>query len=129
MKVVIAPQGFKGSLEAPQVARAIEAGVKRALPGAITVLKPMADGGEGTVRALISASGGKIVSTRVTGPLGDKVSAGWGIFPDGTSAVIEMAAASGITLIPSGRLNPLLTTTYGTGELILAALEHGCRSI
>ena len=129
MKIVIAPQGFKGSLDATRVAQAIEEGVKRALPQAVTVLKPMADGGEGTVRALISASGGKIVSTRVTGPLGDKVSAGWGIFPDGTSAVIEMAATSGITLIPSGRLNPLLTTTYGTGELILAALEHGCRSI
>ena len=129
MKVVIAPQGFKGSLEATGVAQAIEEGVKRALPQAITVLKPMADGGEGTVRALISASGGEIVTTGVTGPLGNKVAAGWGIFPDRTSAVIEMAAASGITLIPPGRLNPLLATTYGTGELILAALEHGCRRI
>ena len=129
MKVVIAPQGFKGSLEAPQVARAIEAGVKRALPQAVTVLKPMADGGEGTVRALITASGGEIVTTRVTGPLGKKVLAAWGIFPDHTTAVIEMAAASGITLVPPGSLNPLLATTYGTGELILAALERGCRKI
>jgi len=129
MKVVIAPQGFKGSLEAPKVAQAIEAGVKRALPDAVTVLKPMADGGEGTVQALISASGGEMVTTRVTGPLGNKVLARWGIFPDRTSAVIEMAAASGITLVPPGSLNPLLTTTYGTGELILAALERGCRRI
>ena len=129
MKVVIAPQAFKGSLEALKVARAIEAGVKRTMPGVITVLKPMADGGEGTVQALISSSGGEMVTTSVTGPLGNKVRAGWGVFPDGTSAVIEMAAASGITLVPRGSLNPLLTTTFGTGELILAALERGCRRI
>ncbi|MBI2851476.1 MAG: glycerate kinase [Chloroflexi bacterium] len=129
MKVVIAPQGFKGSLEAPKVAQAIEKGVRRALPDVVTVLKPMADGGEGTVQALMSASGGKIVTTQVAGPLGNKVAAKWGIFPDGASAVIEMAAASGITLVPSDKLNPLVTTTYGTGELILAALERGCRKI
>ena len=129
MKIVIAPQGFKGSLDATGVAQAIERGVKRALPQAVTVLKPMADGGEGTVQALISASSGEIVTTRVTGPLGNKVMAGWGIFPDRSSAVIEMASASGITLIPSGSLNPMLATTYGTGELILAALERGCRRI
>jgi len=129
VKVVIAPQGFKGSLDATTVSQAIEQGVKRALPQAVTVLKPMADGGEGTVRALISASGGEIVTTRVTGPLGDKVAAEWGIFPDRSSAVIEMAAASGITLVPSASLNPMLAATYGTGELIWAALERGCRKI
>ena len=129
MKVVIAPQGFKGSLQAPEVAHAIAEGVRRALPDAVIVLKPMADGGEGTVQALISAAGGEIVTTRVSGPLGDKVMAAWGIFPDRTRAVIEMAAASGITLVPPGRLNPLLATTYGTGELIVAALECGCSRI
>jgi len=129
VKVVIAPQGFKGSLDAIRVAKAIDTGVKRALPGVVTIVKPMADGGEGTVKALISARGGEIIKTRVTGPLDNKVLAAWGIFPDGMTAVIEMAAASGITLVPPGKPNPLKATTYGTGELILAALKRGCRKM
>ena len=94
-----------------------------------TVVVPMADGGEGTVEALTYGSHGRIVSTEVTGPLGGKVTAKWGILGDGVSAVVEMAAASGITLVPSEKLNPLVATTYGTGELIRAALNAGCRRL
>lgn len=121
MKIVIAPQCFKGSLSAPQVAQAIDNGIKRVVPKAMTTLKPMADGGEGTVQALIEATGGKIIATEVTGPLGERVIAHWGLLGDGSIAVIEMAAASGLTLVPPEKLNPLLTTTYGTGELADAA--------
>lgn len=129
MKIVIAPQGFKGNLTALEVARAIEAGVKRIVPDALTVLKPMADGGEGTVQALVDATGGEIITTEVTGPLGEPVNAHWGILNDRVTAVIEMAAASGLPLVPPEKRNPLMTTTYGTGELILAALDKGCRKL
>ena len=94
-----------------------------------TIMVPMADGGEGTVEALTYGSHGQIVSTEVTGPLGGKVTAKWGILGDGVSAVVEMAAASGITLVPSEKLNPLVATTYGAGELIRAALNAGCRRL
>ena len=129
MKIVIAPQGFKGNLTALEVARAIEAGVKRIVPGALTVLKPMADGGEGTVQALVDATGGEIITSEVTGPLGERVNAHWGVLNDRVTAVIEMAAASGLPLVPPEKRNPLITTTYGTGELILAALAKGCRKL
>ncbi|MCH8864196.1 MAG: glycerate kinase [Chloroflexi bacterium] len=129
MKIVIAPQGFKGNLTALEVARAIEAGVKRIVPDALTILKPMADGGEGTVQALVDATGGEIITTEVTGPLGEPVNAHWGILNDRVTAVIEMAAASGLPLVPPEKRNPLMTTTYGTGELILAALAKGCRKL
>jgi len=89
----------------------------------------MADGGEGTVEALVYSTHGQIIATAVTGPLGEKVTAKWGILGDGVSAVVEMAAASGITLIPPEKLNPLVATTYGTGELIRAALQTGCRRL
>ena len=127
MKIVIAPQSFKGSLSAAKVARAIDRGIKRVLPKAETILLPMADGGEGTVRALVEGTHGQIVSTEVTGPLGEKISAEWGILGDKNSVVIEMAAASGITLVPRDKLNPLIATTYGTGELIKAGMDSGCR--
>ncbi|MFC1912266.1 glycerate kinase [Chloroflexota bacterium] len=129
MKIVIAPDSFKGSLTALQVAQAIDAGVKRVVPDATTVLKPMADGGEGTVQALIDATGGTIITTEVKDPLGRPVTARWGILSDKTTAVIEMAAASGLPLVPPERRNPLVTTTYGTGELIRAALDNGCRKL
>ncbi len=129
MKIVIAPQGFKGNLSALQVAQSIENGVKRVVPDAITVIKPMADGGEGTVQALVNATGGRIKTAEVTGPLGERVTAHWGVLSDKTTAVIEMAAASGLPLVPLEKRNPLLTTTYGTGELILAALDSGCRKL
>ena len=129
MKIVIAPQSFKGSLSARDVADAMAGGIQRVLSDVGLVLLPMADGGEGTVDALVSTTGGTFRYNEVAGPLGEKVTAGWGILGDGTTAVIEMAAASGLTLIPPNKLNPMLATTYGTGELIRAALEAGCRHL
>jgi glycerate kinase len=129
MKIMIAPQSFKGSLKAHEAAIAMEEGVKALNRDIETVLLPIADGGAGTVRATVESTGGKLITTEVQGPLGDKVAATWGILGDGNSAVIEMAAASGLDLVPPDKLNPMLTSTYGTGELILAALESGCKKI
>jgi len=129
VKIVIAPDGFKGNLSALQVARAIDKGIKRVVPDALTTIKPMADGGEGTVQALVDATGGKLMTTEVTDPLGGHVPAHWGLLSDRVTGVIEMASASGLPLVPPDKHNPLLTTTYGTGELILAALESGCRKL
>lgn len=119
-KIVIAPDGFKETLTAAQACRAIGDGVRRAMPNAEIVPIPLADGGEGTVDALLSG-GGKRVPAPVTGPLGDPVSAEFGIMPDGRTAVIEMSSASGFERLAPDRRNPLLTTTFGTGELLLAA--------
>ncbi|MBN1862062.1 MAG: glycerate kinase [Dehalococcoidales bacterium] len=127
MKVVIAPQGFKGNLSALQVSQAIDQGIRRALPEVVTSLVPMADGGEGTTQALVDARGGSLVAAAVTGPMGESVVAHWGFLGDGATAVIEMAAASGLGLVPPEKRNPLLATTYGTGELIRHALDKGCR--
>jgi glycerate kinase len=129
LKVVIAPQGFKGNLSALQVSQAIDQGVRRALPDVVTSLVPMADGGEGTTQALVDALGGSLVPAAVTGPMGESVEAHWGLLSDGVTAVIEMAAASGLGLVPPGKRNPELATTYGTGELIRRALEKGCRKL
>jgi glycerate kinase len=127
MKIVIAPQGFKGSLTALEVARAIEAGIKRAMPDAETVLVPVADGGDGTLQALVDSSGGRKVTSTVAGPLGSPVQAEWGALGDGVTAVIEMARASGLALIKREERDPLGATTRGTGELIKIALESGHR--
>jgi glycerate kinase len=129
VKIVIAPQGFKGNISALQVAQAIDNGIKRVMPDAVTVIKPMADGGDGTLEVLVGATEGIMMVTEVTDPLGGRVNARWGLLPDKTTGVIEMAEASGITLVLSEQLNPLLATTYGTGELILAALDSGCRRL
>ncbi len=129
MKIVIAPQSFKGSLSAREVAGAMANGIRRVLSDVTLVLLPMADGGEGTVDALVSATGGRLINSEVTGPLGEKVVATWGILSNGTTAVIEMAAASGLTLVPPEMLNPMVATTYGTGELIQAALDAGCHQL
>ena len=128
MKILIAPDSFKESISATKAAEAIARGIKDVLPAAETVLLPIADGGEGTVDALVKAAGGLLVSTAVSGPLGDEVCARWGILPDGTG-VIEMAAASGLPLVPLSRRNPLLTSTLGTGQLIRAVLDQGCTRI
>lgn len=128
MKIVIAPDSFKGSATAITVANAIEKGVLKVFPNAEIIKIPIADGGEGTVDALISGVGGKLKEVSVTAPLGKKVTAGYGLLNDGT-AVIEMAAASGLTLVPKGKRNPLMTTSYGTGELIKDALDSGCERI
>ena len=129
MRIIAAPDSFKGSLSAVEVAAAIEAGVLAAAPDAVVVRLPVADGGEGTLDALVNATGGRKISRRVTGPLGDPVEAALGVLGDGETAVVEMAAASGLTLVPSHLRNPLLTTTYGTGELVRAALGAGVTKI
>ena len=125
MKIVIAPDSFKGSLTALEAARAMEAGVLRACPDAQCVTVPMADGGEGTVRSMVDATGGRLVSARVTDPLGRSACAEYGILGDGHTAVIEMAAASGLQYVDDATCSPLTATTYGTGELIRDALDRG----
>lgn len=133
MKIVLAPDSFKGSLTAVEAAEAMAEGVNRVFPGAGVTKVPLADGGEGTVRALVAATGGSIEEVKVTGPAGKPVLAFFGILGDGSgkgnTAVIEMAAASGITLLKEEEKNPLVTTTYGTGELIKAAMDRGCKKI
>ena len=129
MKIVIAPDSFKESLTALEVAEAIEAGLKKVLPDAEYVKVPMADGGEGTVQSLVDATEGRLISAEVRAPLGNKVKAEFGLSGDGRTAIIEMAAASGLHLVPPEARNPLRTTSYGTGELILAALDEGVEKI
>ncbi|CAG7571822.1 glycerate kinase [Barrientosiimonas humi] len=130
-RVVIAPSGFKESLDAEQVADAIAAGVRRALPGAVVFTAPVVDGGEGSARTLASATGGRVVERRVTGPVGDPVESHFAMLgrtPVAT-ALVEMAAAAGLRHVPVDRRDPTRTTTYGVGELILAALDEGARRI
>ena len=129
MRVVVAPDSYKGSVSAVGVAAALERGVLRVFPQAEVRKIPIADGGEGTVEALVTATGGQMRQERVRGPLGEPVDACWGILGDGQTAVIEMAAASGLPLVPQDRRDPRITTTYGTGELIRAALDAGLRRI
>lgn len=129
MKVLIAPDSFKGSLTAREAAEAIAEGVRDALPDAEIVQVPMADGGEGTVQSLIDATGGIPVTKQVTGPLGAPVDATYGMLGDGRTAVIEMAEASGIGYVDDRTRNPRITTTFGTGELVRDALDRGARSI
>ncbi|AWD67603.1 glycerate kinase [Priestia megaterium] len=129
MKIVIAPDSFKESLTALHVCEAVEKGIKSHFPDAEISKVPMADGGEGTVQSLVDATGGDIIQARVTGPLGKEVEAFYGILGDGNTAVIEMAAASGLHHVPVDKRNPLITTTRGTGELILKALDHKVKHI
>ena len=127
MKVVIAPQAFKGSISALEVARAMAEGVRRVLADAEVVLVPVADGGDGTLETLVEGSGGEIKFSEVTGPLGDRIVAQWGAMGNGNTAVIEMARTSGLALVPLEKRNPLLATTYGLGEAIRQALDAGFR--
>ncbi|MEN9659296.1 MAG: hypothetical protein RL571_2761 [Pseudomonadota bacterium] len=129
MKIIIAPDSYKESLSALDVATQIEAGFREILPDAQYIKIPVADGGEGTVEALVAATGGRMMQQSVTGPLGECVSAFFGLSGDCQTAIIEMAAASGLTLIAPALRNPMLTTSYGTGELILAALDNGATHI
>lgn len=129
MRIVIAPDSFKESLTALEAAQAMETGFKRVFPAAEFDGVPMADGGEGTVDAMIQATGGRRETVQVTGPLNQPVDATFGILGDGRTAVIEMAAASGLPLVRPDQRNPMITTTYGTGELIRAALDRGVRKI
>ena len=127
MKIVIAPNSFKESLSALDVALQIREGFRVVYPDADYVLLPVADGGEGTVDALVAATGARRITRRVVGPLGDEVEAFYGVTGDGGVAVIEMAAASGLELVPPPLRNPMVTTTFGVGELIRAALHDGAR--
>lgn len=127
MNVIVAIDSLKGSLSSLQAGAAAKAGILRAIPDATVSVKPVADGGEGTVNALVSGLSGRSVTIAVTGPLGETVEATYGILPDHI-AVIEMAEAAGLPLVPAEKRNPMITTTYGVGEMILHALDEGCRS-
>ena len=125
MKIVIAPQGFKAGISGLEAAQAIARGVAAAVPDAETVLAPVADGGDGTLNALVDGTGGETFTSTVTGPLGQPLEAQWGVMGDGSTAVVEMALASGLALVPQRRRNPRITTTAGTGEIVKEALERG----
>ena len=127
MKIVVAPQAFKGSLGVFQASNAIVAGVRRVFPDAEVLISAMADGGDGTLEVLMRGTGGRTYEDTVTGPLGEPVEALWGILGSTDTAVVEMANASGLALVPRDRRDPLITTTYGTGELIRRALDNGYR--
>jgi len=129
MKIVIAPDSFKGSLSAGEVADNIEIGIRRVLKDADIIKVSMADGGEGTVQSLVDGAGGEVVKLKVKGPLMKGVDSFYGILGDRKTAIIEMAAASGLPLLDKIERNPLKTTTYGTGELVLDAVKRGCRKI
>ena len=127
-KIVIATDSFKGSLTTFQAGKAIEEAAKEVFKNAETVISPIADGGEGTVEAIISATNGEMVKTVVSNPLGNKIEAAYGFIPHTKTAVIEMSAAAGITLISDSERNPLETTTFGVGEMISDAVLKGCRN-
>jgi glycerate 2-kinase len=125
VRIVVAPDSYKGSVSAVGVTDAMEKGLVRVFPDAQVFKVPIADGGEGTVEALVAATGGQVLYESVCGPLGQPVRAHWGVLGDGKTAVIEMAAASGLPLVPKEKRDPRITTSYGTGQLIKAALDHG----
>lgn len=129
MKIVLAPDSFKNSLTAKQVASAMQTGLQRVYPDATFVKVPMADGGEGTVQSLVDAKDGHILTERVINPLGVETDAHYGLIDNGSVAVIEMAEASGIQFINEYTRNPYVTTTYGTGQLMKAAIKRGAKTI
>lgn len=127
MKVVVAIDSFKGSMSSMEAGNAIREGILEADPLAEVIVRPLADGGEGTVEALVDGMNGEWVKIPVTGPLGEKTDSVYGIIPDRNLAIIEMAGAAGLPMVPEGFKNPMKTTTYGVGELILDAIGRGCR--
>ncbi|MFJ2324870.1 glycerate kinase [Pseudomonas sp. NPDC087690] len=129
MKIVIAPDSFKDSLSAQGVAEAIALGLAQVWPQATLVKCPMADGGEGTVESILAACEGELRRTRVRGPLGAPVDAAWGWLPHNRTAIIEMAEASGLQRVPPGQRDACITSTFGTGELIRAALDAGAQRV
>ncbi len=129
MRIIVAPDSYKGSVSALGVAEAMERGIHAVFPDAEVVKVPIADGGEGTVEALVAATGGRITRTEVPGPMGGPVLAAWGVLGDGATAVIEMAAASGLPLVPRDLRDPRVASTAGTGWLLKAALDAGLRKM
>ncbi|WP_426350558.1 glycerate kinase [Alloiococcus sp. CFN-8] len=129
MKIVLAPDSFKESMTAKEACDAMERGIKRVFPEAECIKVPMADGGEGTVQSLIDATDGELVEVSTIAPLGNEIKASFGLLGGGQGAVIEMAAASGLHLVPLEKRNPLITTSYGTGVLIKEALNRGVKNI
>ena len=136
MRILLVPQALKGSLSAAETAQALAEGVRAVLPAAQITQLPIADGGEGTVEAMVAATGGSVIPLTVTGPLGEPVAAFLGLLgtqgeigPVKKTAIIEMAAASGLPLVPAERRDPRITTTWGTGELIRHALDLGCQRL
>lgn len=129
MKIVVAPDSFKESLSALEVAEAIAEGLRNTLPQANCELVPMADGGEGTVEALVAATDGRLIETEVTGPLGDAVTARYGVLGDGATAVIEVAGASGLAHVPAAARDPMRATSYGSGELVRHALDRSIQHL
>ena len=129
MHIILAPDSYKGSLSALAVADAMERGIRDIFADATVSKIPIADGGEGTVEALIMSTGGQMIQQKIVGPLGEEIDSYWGILGDGETGVIELAAASGLPLVPREQRNPLLTTTFGTGQLIKAALDYGLRKL
>jgi glycerate kinase len=127
VKVLIAIDSMKGSISSLDAGHAIELGIREVMPEAEIVVLPLADGGEGTAEALVSATSGRFIMKQVTGPLEEEVDAVYGILGDGETAVIEVATACGLTLVPLERRNPSVTTSYGVGELIADAIDRGCR--
>ena len=129
MKIIVAPDSFKGSLSAIQVSEQITKGINHVSPGNNIHCFPMADGGEGTVETIIRAKNGKKVKVVAHDPLKRKINCEFGLIDEGHTAIIEMASASGLVLLKSGERDPMYTTTYGTGELIKSALDYGCTKI
>lgn len=127
--IVLAPDSFKESMTAKEACEAMERGIKKVNNQIKCIQVPMADGGEGTMQSLIDATGGEIYNRKVIGPLGNDVEASYGILGDGETGIIEMASASGIHLVSKKDRNPLVTTTYGTGQLIKACLDHGIKKL
>ena len=129
MRVVVATDSFKGSLSSCEVAEAVASGLRDHAPQCEVVKVTIADGGEGTTEALVETLGGKIVEIEVSDPLGRPIKARYGIIEESATAIIEMSAASGLTLLKSDERNPLLTSTYGTGEMVADAIHRGCRKL
>ncbi|AGX42174.1 glycerate kinase [Clostridium saccharobutylicum] len=129
LTIVLAPDSFKESMTAKEACEAMERGIKKVNDSIKCIHVPMADGGEGTMQSLVDATNGKVYSLKVVGPLGNEVEAQYGILGDGDVGVLEMASASGIHLVSTEKRNPLLTTTYGTGQLIKACLDHGVKKL
>jgi glycerate kinase len=127
--ILLAPDSFKESMTAKEVCESMERGINKANESIICIQVPMADGGEGTMQSLVDATGGKKYSLKVVGPLGNEVEAAYGILGDGETGILEMASASGLHLVPAEKRNPLVTTTYGTGQLIKACLDFGVKKL